>query len=351
MTVDARLNTPPVAWDDTARAAFETAKVIDVLANDTDADGDVLTVTVVTTPANGTATITSDANGNDTLVTYTPQSGHSGADAFDYTVSDGTDSATASVRVAVNALPVAVDDAARTAFETAKVIDVLANDTDADDDVLTVTAVTTPTSGTAEITGNNTRVTYTPRSGHSGADTFDYTVSDGTDTDTASVGVTVNTPPVAVDDTARTPFGTAVEVAVLTNDTDADDDNLTVTAVTTPADGTATITSDADGNDTLVTYTPQSGHSGADTFDYMVSDGTDTDTASVRVAVNALPVAVDDTARDGVRDGESDRRSRQRHGRGRRRPYSDGRDDAGRRHGDHHQRRRRQRHAGHLHAR
>ena len=61
-----------------------------------------------------------------------------------------------------------------------------------------------------------------------------------------------------------------------------------MTAVTTPADGRADITSDANGNNTQVTYTPRSGYSGADTFDYTVSDGTDTDTASVGVTVNGL---------------------------------------------------------------
>ena len=101
---------------------------------------------------------------------------------------------------------------------------------------------------------------------------------------------TTNNAPVAVDDAAQTPFGTAVEIAVLDNDTDADGDDLAVTAVTTPMYGTATITSDDDGNNTLVTYTPRSGHPGADTFDYTVSDGTDTATATVSVTVGLVKV-------------------------------------------------------------
>ena len=107
---------------------------------------------------------------------------------------------------------------------------------------------------------------------------------------TESVEVSINNAPVAVDDTAETPFVTAVEIPVLANDTDADGDDLTVTVVTTPADGTATITSDADGNDTLVTYTPDSGHPGEDTFDYTVFDGTATDTGTVTVTVNRVKV-------------------------------------------------------------
>ena len=303
-SASATVNTPPEANDDTARTAFDTAAVIAVLANDTDADGDVLTVTTVTMPANGAAEITSDANGDDTRVTYTPRSMYSGADAFRYTVSDGTDTASAGVSVTINTPPDAMDDAARTAFETAKAIEVVANDMDADGDDLTVTAVTMPANGAAEITsdanGDDTRVTYTPRSMYSGADAFRYTVSDGTDTASAGVSVTINTPPDAVDDAARTAFETAKAIEVLANDSDADGDDLTVTAVTTPANGAADITSDANGNNTRVLYTPRSGYSGADTFDYTVSDGTDTASASVRVAVNTPPVAVDDTARTAV---------------------------------------------------
>ena len=107
---------------------------------------------------------------------------------------------------------------------------------------------------------------------------------------TESVEVSINNAPVAADDTAPTPFGTAVEIAVLANDTDADGDDLTVTAVTTPANGTATITSDADGDDTLVIYAPDSGHPGADTFDYTVSDGAGSDTGTVSVTVDLVTV-------------------------------------------------------------
>ena len=105
-TESVSINNAPVAVDDTARTAFDTAKVIDVLANDTDADGDDLTVTAVTTPADGTVTVTSDAGGNDTLVTYTPDSGHPGEDTFEYTVFDGTATDTGTVEVTVDLVKV-----------------------------------------------------------------------------------------------------------------------------------------------------------------------------------------------------------------------------------------------------
>ncbi len=107
---------------------------------------------------------------------------------------------------------------------------------------------------------------------------------------TESVEVSINHAPVAVDDTARTPFRTAVVVSVLDNDTDADGDDLTVMAVTTPDDGAVTITTDDDGDDTQVTYTPQSGHPGTDTFDYTVSDGTASDTGTVTMTVDLVMV-------------------------------------------------------------
>ncbi|MDE0223711.1 MAG: Ig-like domain-containing protein [Gammaproteobacteria bacterium] len=99
-------NTAPVAVDDMAETPFETAVVIAVLDNDTDADGDDLTVTAVTAPADGTATVTRDADGNNTLVTYTPWFNNPGTDVFDYTVSDGTATDTGSVGVRVKRVTV-----------------------------------------------------------------------------------------------------------------------------------------------------------------------------------------------------------------------------------------------------
>ena len=94
-----------------------------------------------------------------------------------------------------NIAPTAVDDDAATAKNTAVDINVVANDTDADGDTLSVTGVTTPSNGTAAIvSGSTTTVTYTPNTNFNGADSFDYTLSDGTDTDTGTVTVTVGPP-------------------------------------------------------------------------------------------------------------------------------------------------------------
>ena len=78
-----------------------------------------------------------------------------------------------------------------------------------------------------------------------------------------------NNPPIAVADTATTQAGTAVDIAVLANDSDPDNNPLTITAVTNVVNGTATI----NGNNTI-TYTPTAGFSGSDSFSYTISDGT-----------------------------------------------------------------------------
>ncbi|GAA5116469.1 hypothetical protein GCM10023339_25180 [Alloalcanivorax gelatiniphagus] len=113
---------------------------------------------------------------------------------------------------------------------------------------------------------------------------FDAFLVDGVDP--------VNTAPVAVDDKATTPQGTAVAVKVLANDTDADaGDELKVSSATKPANGTTSVAGDG-----TVTYTPAAGYVGSDSFDYVVTDGTDTDTGTVTVTVTKkADAAVPDT--------------------------------------------------------
>ena len=291
-------NTAPTAVNDTSSTAEDTAIDIAVLSNDTDAEGDTLSVTQVTSPPNGTAVI---LQGNTTSVTYTPNDDFNGTDSFDYTVSDGTDTDTGTVNVtitAVNDPPVAVEDNVTTPEDAAIDINVVSNDTDVEADALSVTQVTTPSNGVATImAGSTTTVTYTPNANFNGTDSFDYTVSDGTDTDTGTVNVTitaVNDPPVAVEDNVTTPEDAAIDINVVSNDTDVEADALSVTQVTTPSNGVATIMA---GSTTTVTYTPNANFNGTDSFDYTVSDGTDTDTGTVNVtitAVNDPPVAVED---------------------------------------------------------
>ena len=186
--------------------------------------------------------------------------------------------------------PVANADTATTAAGTAVNIAVLANDSDPDNNPLTVTGVSNLVGGTAAVQGNNT-VTYTPTAGFSGAGGFTYTITDGTTPRSAAVTVTVlppgNNPPVANADTATTAAGTAVNIAVLANDSDPDNNPLTVTGVSNLVGGTAAV----QGNNT-VTYTPTAGFSGAGGFTYTITDGTTPRSAPVSVTVTPPPGAV-----------------------------------------------------------
>ena len=278
-------DTAPVANPDTAATAFNTPVTIAVLANDTDADSDPLTIAAAGSGAHGSVQINSDGT-----LTYTPDTGYIGVDSFGYTIDDGrggTSSSTVTIGVGTaNHAPAAAADSVVTAEDTAVFVDVLGNDSDADGDSLTVTAAGGASNGTVVNNGNG--VTYTPNADFNGADSFTYSVSDGhggSSTATVSVGVTpVNDPPVAAADTAVTDEDTPVTIAVLGNDSDVEGDTLTVAAVTSGAHGAVAIN-----NDGTVTYTPNLNFNGSDSFSYTVSDGHG-GSSTASVAIDIAPV-------------------------------------------------------------
>ncbi|MCT4555883.1 MAG: Ig-like domain-containing protein [Pelagimonas sp.] len=299
------VNDAPVAVDDTDTTEEGTPVTIDDPSdNDTDPDGDPLSVTGVGTPTNGTATLNPDGT-----VTYTPDPDFTGDDTIPYTVDDGnggTDTGEIIVTVTPdgdpNTAPDAVDDASTTPMNTAVVIPVQVNDTDPEGDVLSTTTATDPANGSVAVNADGT-ITYTPDADFTGTDTFDYTISDGNGgSDTATVTVTVaapGTPPVAFDDATTTEVGTPVTIDPALNDFDTEDpvEDLDITSLGTPTNGTAVINPDG-----TVTYTPDAGFTGTDTFTYEIED-TDGlgDQATVTVTVtddggNRAPEAVDDTA-------------------------------------------------------
>ncbi|MCK0129260.1 Ig-like domain-containing protein [Erythrobacter sp. F6033] len=293
VTVDPA-NDPPVAVDDSATTDEDAPVTIPLLGNDSDVDGDTLTVTDATAP-NGSVTINADGT-----VTYTPDPDFNGTDTITYTIDDGnggTDTATITVIIApVNDPPVATPDTATTDEDTPVTIPVLGNDIDVDGDPLTVTDATSP-DGTVTINPDGT-ITFAPNPDFNGPTTITYTIDDGmggTATTTVTVNVApVNDPPVAVNDNATTPEDTPVTVPILANDSDADGDALTVTDATAP-NGTVVINPDG-----TVTYTPDPNFNGTDVITYTVSDGmggTDTATLTITVdPVNDVPVAIDDSA-------------------------------------------------------
>ncbi len=222
----------PDAVDDTQSTNEDTpitlAKANIVDPNDTDLDGDTLTITGVSNPVNGTVVLNTDGT-----VTFTPTSNFNGNATFDYTISDPsglTDTATVTVAVgAVNDAPDAVDDTQSTNEDTpitlAKADIVDPNDTDLDGDTLTITGVSNPVNGTVVLNTDGT-VTFTPTSNFNGNATFDYTISDPSGlTDTATVTVMVEpSGPTGGDSIQLT-----VDEALITN-VDNTDNTLTFTA-------------------------------------------------------------------------------------------------------------------------
>ena len=276
------VNDPPTAVDDARSTDEDTAVTVDVLGNDSDPDGDSLTVLSVSQPSNGSATVAGDS------VTYTPDTDFHGVDAFTYTVSDGnggTDAALVTITVEpTNDPPVAQDDSGATQESVPVSVDVLVNDSDPDGDSLTIESVTQPSSGSAAIDGNS--VTYTPAPGFNGSDTFTYTIGDGaggTSTATVVVAVAVvNGPPIALDDVSSTVEDAPVTVRVLPNDSDPDGDSLSIQSVTQPEHGTAVPSG------TSILYTPSPNYSGPDAFTYTISDGNG-GTATATVVIDVVP--------------------------------------------------------------
>jgi VCBS repeat-containing protein len=195
------VNDAPVAANDaastTSTATAGTPVTIDVLANDADVDGDALSVSILAGPVSGVASVNGDGT-----ITYAPNAGFSGSDAFTYQISDGALVASATVTIAVSGAvlaPVAADDIASTPKNTPVVFDVIGNDTDEDGSVngATIEIVTQPIrGGTVEVNPAGFPVgtiRFTPKNNFRGTDTFSYRVQDneGNWSNTATVSVNV----------------------------------------------------------------------------------------------------------------------------------------------------------------
>lgn len=195
-----------------------------------------------------------------------------------------------------NDAPVAADDTSATGKNASVKVSVLANDNDPDGDALAIIWVTDPPHGSKVKNADGT-ITYTPDTGYVGTDSFSYRISDGEATDDGTVAVTVtdtapppppdeNNPPVANNDSYATLKNNAGSLNVLVNDSDPDGDALGVVSVTDPPGGVVTFTAAG-----MVTYTPNTGFVGSDSFTYKISDGElfDTATVSVTVSDNTTP--------------------------------------------------------------
>ncbi|WP_396592097.1 Ig-like domain-containing protein [Allomuricauda sp. R78024] len=206
-----------------------------------------------------------------------------------------------------------VDDLVTVDEDDSVVVPVFANDSD----VTTTGNLTTtnPSNGTTTINSNGTPndptddiVTYTPDPNFNGTDTFDYTVCNTTGA-CSTATVTVDVLPIvdAFDDSVTTEQDIAVDIDILANDNDLPTTG-TLTA-TTPSSGTIFISENATlGNpsDDFITYTPNPGYLGPDTFDYTICDGSgNCSTATVTILVNPPGINLD-SDNDGIVDSFED---------------------------------------------
>ncbi|TFH69921.1 Ig-like domain-containing protein [Cellulomonas sp. HD19AZ1] len=294
-------NAAPRVLPDTAATDTDTAVLVDVLGNDDDANGDVLTVVPasLTVPVDAAGTPRGGVEVVDGQVRYTPPAGWAGVVTFSYDATDGLAAGTASVTVTVrNAAPVTQAAHVTTPAGVPATVDLVARTTDANlgatDQQLVVTGAAADADAQVVLTDDARGVVVTGAPGFKGDVTVTYTVSDGAGgtADGVLVVTVANAAPVVPPrGPDATPYGTPVVVDVLDGVTDANDDALTVTEVGTAVDADGTPRGTVTLVDGVVTYTPPTGWSGDVTFEFAVSDGTDTTRGTVTVTVgNGAPV-------------------------------------------------------------
>ena len=252
------------------------------------------TVAVCTIPAGGTVTSpTFTANG--TVGGFTIVATANGVPPTTFTETN------------TGIAPAAVNDAYTTAANTALTVPatgVLTNDTRGNPTAI-ITASTQPAHGTLTLNATDGSFVYTPTAGYTGSDSFTYTLTNVAGMSTGTVTITVNgVAPTAVADTASVTTGLSVTIPVLANDMPGNP-AATLTAVSTPIHGTATISGAS------ITYTPTSGYVGSDSFTYTISNGngsfsTGSSTGTVSLTVNAaLVTSLTTTAPTGAGSGNS----------------------------------------------
>ncbi len=280
------VNDAPVAQSISRTLAEDTAETITLPATDVDGDGlgyDVANVT------HGEVVLMGNR------ATFTPDPNYFGSASFTFRADDEavfSNEATVLLTITpVNDAPVAADDE-RTVSEDSppSVVSVLGNDTDVDDETLTVIAVGDASNGETDLAGGVVR--YQPRANYNGSDSFSYTVSDGNGgTATGLVDVFVsrlNDAPVAEDQSVATVQNRPVTVTLRAVDIDGDDLDFQVTSQ--PENGEVGIS----GNQ--ATYTPNGGFTGPDSFEFEASDGADGGTDTGTVEIDVVPAGGATTA-------------------------------------------------------
>jgi len=280
------VNDFPIGIPENVSTNANTDVIIKVLENDTDINGnstiDKTTLVVKTPPLNGT-TFIDPINGN---ITYKPNSGYSGVDFFNYTVKDnfGAESLPAKVTVAVDVKPKGDPDIDTTVVNITKIIDVKKNDINIVP--VTITQGTGPTRGKIVINANGT-ISYQPETNYHGKDEFTYILKNADGDESAPIKVTVYIRPAGSPDGVSTPVNTAINI--VSKDNDVSKLGTTLVLETTPVRGTALVNAD-----NTVTYTPNKGFSGKDTYLYHLLNLEGLKSDPIRVNISIKPVGTND---------------------------------------------------------
>ncbi|MBK4346255.1 Ig-like domain-containing protein [Lacisediminihabitans changchengi] len=305
-------NHPPVAVDDNFGARPQRTTVLPVLDNDTDEDGDVLTITKVDDidPSIGTVDVIEGGR----ALQYTPPLGAITTASFRYTISDGRQ-AYASAQVNVTIRPLSANTAPtqkRTSTATVEVgqaipYNVLGDFIDPDGDEIYLVGAAATTPDLVQFTADGT-ITFTSKTGQTGAKQVAFTISDGKTTTAGSLEVDVkpvdSLDPVAVPDFATAVSATPVVIHPLENDLSPSGQPLSLVSAKLESGGNATVS--VDQGKSTIEFT--SNVAGSYYLAYTIAAGAHTvqGIALVNVAnpsgSNAAPIAVKDVAY--VRPGE-----------------------------------------------
>ena len=280
-------NHAPVANNQTVSTAEDIAKVI--MLSGSDSDGDALTYTITHDPQHGTL------GGTAPNLTYTPQSDFNGTDSFTFKVNDGTDDsneATVSITVsALNHAPTANGRDYNITKNTTIFNTIALSASDPDGDTLTYIIETNATHGTLSNleSAPHPKVSYTPDTNYTGADSFTFKVYDGNlYSAPATVRIQVlegNQVPVANPASYTFDENSTANTITLTG-SDGDDDPLTYTVMNGPngpQHGTLS------GTEPNLTYTPAAGYVGDDSFMFTVNDGqADSLMEKVSISINSV---------------------------------------------------------------